>query len=300
MNIDNLKWLAGLLIPQIALTATLINVTLNDRVKHPLRVAISLHGLFALILSIIAYLVTRSYWASISIIIVTGFLLLVIFYVLKQRDVKGINLGEHFIEFERVVDFQTSYILDLVERNAYSQIKKAVQQALKYILDVLGEYLGIDNNRRQPGNHTHSLSVLFAENNGRFEVLAQNGITPVQIETIESRFRYKPKVVSVAGYAANRGIFVCIPDLSVVKGPDDPANHWVKSEDHEKPEGFLLCYPMLRGVGKTPPKPLAVICVSSHMKGAYDEDISRQILDRIAPKIENLLTIYRKFALRSL
>ena len=297
MNSDDLKWLAGLLIPQIALAATLINTTLNDKVRHPLRVAISLHLLFALILGIIAYLVTRSYWASISIIIETFFLLAVIFYVLKQRDLKGIKLGEHFIEFERVVDVQTSYILGLVERNSYSQIKDAVQQALKYILDVLGEYFGVDNSHHQHGNHYHSLSVLFAKNNGRFEVLAQNGITPIQIEAIESKFRYKPKVVSVAGYVANRGIFVCISDLSVVKGPDDPVNYWVKSENHEKQEGFLLCYPILRGIGKPPLKPLAVICLSSHMKGAYDDDTSKQILDRIAPKIENLLTIYRKFAL---
>jgi len=238
MSVDNWKWLAGLLIPQIALAATLINVILNDKVKNPLRVAIFLHSFSSLILSIIGYVVTQSYLPSVFIIIETIALVGLILYILKQRDVKGINLGEHFIEFERVVDVQTSYILDLVERNLYSEIKDAVQQALKYVLDVLGDYLGLDPDRQQKDNHNHSLIILLAKKNGRFEVLAQNGITPVQIETIEAKFKYKPKVVSVAGYAANKGIFVSISDLSKVEKPNSPANFWIKSEDNEKREGF--------------------------------------------------------------
>lgn len=299
MSTEDLKWLSGLLMPQIALAAGLINTSLNDKLRYPLRIAIALHSISALIIGGLAYLITKNYWASVTIFAETVVLLAIIFYVLKQRDVKGLRLGEHFIEFERVVDVQTSYILDLVARNSYSEIDKAIRQALGYILDVLGEYLEPGDSRRHRDNHDHALVILFAKKNGGFEVLAQYGITPIQIGTIESKFRYKPKVVSVAGYAVNRGMFVCLPDITKANRSDDPAKYWIKSEENEQREGFLLCYPILSGVGKPPLRPLGVICLSSHVKEVYDTDAAKQILDRIAPKIENFLSIYQTFALNS-
>src|SRR5689334_15244800 len=130
MTADDLNWLVGLLLPQIGLAASLIGITLSDKLRHPLRAAISLHSAVAVIESVFAYLVTGNYWASIIIVLVAILSVAIIIYVLKQRDIKGINLGEHFIEFERVVDFQISYVLNLVERNLYSQIRNAIQQAL--------------------------------------------------------------------------------------------------------------------------------------------------------------------------
>lgn len=293
MGADDLKWLLGLLLAIIAINIPLINVLLNDKVRNPLRLAILVDSVSALVVGGFAYVITSSYVASLAILIETAAMFGIIGYVLKERDRKGIRLGEDFIEFERVIDVQTSYILTgLTKGRPQDATRRGVCRALEFILDILGEYLGLTDSRQSGHDHHHSMSIFLAKADGKFEVLACSGMTPEQTERIEGEFRYKPDIISVAGYCANKGLFVCISDLAASKPDDDPSHYWIQSETNEKKQGFLMCFPIFRGVGPKSANPMAVMSLSSQKKQAYDCDSTRQVVERIASKVENLIYLY--------
>jgi hypothetical protein len=288
MSTDDLKWLAGIFLPALTFNVSLINLSLNDKFRYPIRWAFLLNFLYAAIGGGFAYFVTQNLLTIIGVVIENSLLLGIFIFMLKQRDVKGISLGEDLIEFGRLADVQASYIwAALVEKKPSEEINEAISHGLDYILYLLGEILGFEDKRNKKNPH-HSLSILLARDNGKFDVLAYDGITYAQIEHIKESFRHKPEIVSVAGYAVNTGKFACIPNL------EDQTNylidHWVPAETNERKEGFLLCYPIFSGVGRdSHSRPIAVICLSSRVKNAYDGSDIREILDRFSPKIENMI-----------
>ena len=291
ISAENVRWIvAGLLLPAVVVNIGLINVILNDKLRYPLRVVLAFNLLYALVGGGAVYWVTASAIATLLVVLEIGASFTVIFFVLKERDRKAIKLAERFIEFERVVDLHLSFILAAIrEHKPRSQIQKNIQQALDYILDLLGDFLALNDKQLRKDDLDHRMCIFLSNKKGKFDVLAFTGLTITQLQKIKTEFAYEPKPVSIAGYAAANNAYICIPDLAADTSADSPAKYWVQSETGEAREGFLLCYPITRGVGQEAQRSLAVISLSSHVRKAYDCASAKQLIDRIAPKLENLV-----------
>lgn len=290
MSVDDAKWIAGLLLPAFPLNMGLISYALNDKARQPLRLAFLVNGLYILVTGLIGYFVTKAYTIPLAVCCLCFTMLAYVVYQLKQRDIKGIDFGEYMIKVSRLINVQISYILvELADSRSNVDVDKLIQNGLDYILDKIGEIIGLEEKKRKKKNIQHSLSVFLVRDDGKFTPMAHYGINSTQVEYIEKTFRYKPKVVSIAGYAVHAGNHICIADLE--KSRDEAAKYWAPTGRGEKKEGFILCYVIMRGVGKTngQSKPMAVICLSSEEVNAYDRDSVIAVLDNFSPQIENML-----------
>lgn len=289
MNTTLVIWYVGVLITTISINLRLLSISLNDRLEYPLRVASLYNAVFLLVAGAAAYALVGDPLLVLYIALLSLGLLGVIFYVLKQRDVKGLKLGEKIIAASYLADLQLLYALsNLAEPVPGVDVRVTVENGLNFILSQLAEILHFGE-RRAAENW---LSIFLVKKSGKFKVIAHQGISNNLLPVIEATFRHKKKIKSVAGYAVDRCEYVCITDLATSQHP--AARCWAGLTPEMRKQGSIICLPIARSVGEAgEPQAIAVLCVSSIEADAYDCASLKEVLERFAPKIESLMYCYR-------
>ncbi len=278
MTTTQLVWLASIFVASITINLGLLRVITDDKLKRPNLAAILINILMSSVGIFFAIrIVGGNWWVAFILFNLLSFL--TILYVVKKRDVKAVILGENLLVIFKRVDLQISYILGEINNRTTKDLVSPIRRTLKYILAELPVVLGMDS--FQPV----LISVLVPHGN-RFKVVAHVGLENFVIDKMEWVFRYGSDAVSIAGQAMNQKRAIVINDLEKEE-ENEAIKYWIRVWDESK-QGCLLAYPIMRGLGSSNDEPMAVLCISSHKKNAFDVKIVIQILNYFAPKIEIL------------
>ncbi|WKZ41870.1 MAG: GAF domain-containing protein [Anaerolineales bacterium] len=281
MTSAQLIWMAGLFVGSITLNTGLLKVITDDKIERPNLVGFFINLLLSLVGAFFGYILI-GVLLSVAFVLFNVFSYIVIFFIVKKRDIKAVKFGETLLATFKRIDLQISFILSEINNSKEigldTDFARPVRRTLRYIISELPYALGLD------GSHETLISVLIPSNN-KFKVVAYYGLENFVVAKMEDLFRYGPDAVSIAGHAMNQRTTVIINDLSDDNNQD--VRRWVRVWDESK-TGSILAYPIIRGVGSNEAEPMAVICVTSRKKNAFDTISSTDLLNYFAPKIEIL------------
>lgn len=279
MDIKILTWLAGLFLLSVSANTGLFGIITNDKIERPSRIAFYLNLSLSVIGAIFAVFIAGYYYIAVIFALYNSLSFLYITYIVKKRSIKALKFAEVLLATIKNIDLQICYILDVMYKKPRSDIGKPIRRTVRFILSELGNILGLDH-----VDHAQ-LCVLIPENN-KFRVVAYHGIESIKVQKMEETFRHGPKPNSVAGHAMSERRTIIINDLSDNSNKD--TRYWIDVLGDEKRDGSMLVHPIIRGIGSSTSKPIAVICVTSQRKKAFDAELSIQILNYFSPKIEIL------------
>ena len=271
-------WLASFYVASITTNAGLLKVITDDKIKRPNVAGILLN----VALSLIGFYFVGRLIGNIPAVIFVAFnllLFLVLIYLIKKRDVRAVKFGERLLSEFQTVDLQVCFILCEMYENSTGDLTKPIRQTLRYILSDLQNIFGLDS------AHHAQLCILVPQE-FKFQVVAYEGISPVRLKRMQESFRYGDDPYSLAGYAMNRRIPIIINDLS--NENDEDARYFVTLSHDESKRGSILVYPIIRGIGSAMGKPIALLCITSDKKNAFDIEVTKQVLSYFATKVEVL------------
>lgn len=278
MEISRITWYAGLFVTSIASNTTLLKIITSDKIPRPNLVALFIMivmslvgGIFAtILLGIIAALIFVSF---------NAFSFIGIVYIVKKRDTKAVLLGERLLATFQRIDLQICYILSEMHTHPESDIGKPIRRTIRYILAELSHILALDS------SHHPQIAMLIPDSQ-KFRVLAYSGIPSDKLAKLETTFQYGDNPVSLAGEVVNQRKPIIINDLADGANPDTVK--WVPISPNEERTGSILVYPFMSGIGPSKEDPIAVLCITSEKKDAFDVEAVVQILAYFAPKLEVL------------
>ncbi|MDP1614307.1 MAG: GAF domain-containing protein [Methylococcales bacterium] len=271
-------WLASIFVASITANAGLLKIVTDDKIKRPNVVAIILNFILSCVGSYFAYQLVGGIPAIIFFVFNFA-LFLVLIYFIKRRDVKAVLFGEKLLSEFQTIDIQICFILSEMYERPNGDLVKPIRQTLRYILSVLQNIFGLDNSH-------HAQLCILVPSEFKFRVIAYEGISPVKLKQMQDSFRYGVEPNSLAGHAVNRRIPIIINDLANEK--DENAKYFITLSHDEAKRGSILIYPIIRGIGSDVGVPIALICITSDRKNAFDIEVTKQILSYFATKVEVL------------
>ncbi len=278
MTVAQWTWLAGMFLASITANAGLVKIISDDNTKRPNALAIVLNTVLSIVGGFFVFRIAGINSSTIFIIFNVG-LFFVLVFIIKRRDSKAVIFGESLLAEFQTIDVQICFILSEMWDNPNGDMVKPIRQTLRYILSELQNVFGLDS------SHHAQLCILIPQD-FKFQVVAYEGISPVKLKQMAESFRYGDDANSLAGHALNRRIPIIINDLSNEK--DDDARYFVALSHDEAKRGSILVYPIIRGIGSAVGQPIALICITSEKKNAFDIEITKQILSYFATKVEVL------------
>jgi hypothetical protein len=185
------------------------------------------------------------------------------------------------------IDIQINHIFGHVVAKGDADVVNAeVREALEYVLNRMAASLDLG-----PGHDSH-LSIVQAAN-GRFKVLATQGVSVIREGRIPSEFGYPPQQTrGVAGLAAMRMEIVCISDLSDPGNPD--TDYWERLDSSEQKQGSLICVPIISKLPESGEQELfGVLSITSIKEGTFDSETDQDLIGAFAEKAETLIYALR-------
>jgi hypothetical protein len=284
-------WLIPVVLSLIAVNFTIAKFVIDNKIRRPIRVSMLAHFLIALF--VIGLVIWAGLGITLAIIIffVIVILLVATAWLLKQLDVRGINLAEQMLKAVYVSDVQISYVLyQIATKENPREILKAIERGLDMVLSIMLDILDLRN--QESGTMA---SILYARKDGKFKVISTDGISNNLIRIMETRFSFQGKIASLAGYAAANCESFCITDLAH-SDDDRVKKHWCKLENDEKIEGSIVCYVLERGVGQNQKSaPLAVINILTPQKKDLKCKSVLDVIKQFSHRIEALVYCYEIF-----
>lgn len=269
-------WLAGLYVSSITINTGLLKIITDDKIPRPNVVAGYLNALLTLIGGIGCYyflgILTLLLFVPFNLI---SFLILV--YLVTRRDKKALLYAEKLFPFFLAIDLQITFILSEIGKSDKKYLEDLIDRAHNYVLSEMPIIFGFDA--------THETQTcILAPKNFRFNVVANSGIPNYKIKKMEESFRYGPNHASVAGLAVNERKTIIINDLSDYKNKD--GQNWIKITNEENKEGSMIAHPIFHGIGSSEGEPIAVLCVTSLKKNAFNLEESKKLLTFLSAKVE--------------
>lgn len=282
MTISQLTWLSGIIIAIISSNIGILKYVNSDKIKRPIVQGGLLNLVIGITLSTLSYFIIN-WLVAIGVFLFCGtfFVYLVIF--LKNRDKKGIIIGEQLIQAHHILDQQICFIVRQIKRRASKpKIRIYVKQTLEIMLSELHKLF------TKNGSGDTTLSLIKTEKDGTFKVIAYCGIKVPEIVEMERKFRYSPEPVSIAGNAAKECKYLIVPDLE--NETDTLYNKWIPVVENQKQTGFIVCYPIKScDPDQDVINPLGVLSISSSKKDDFDGELIKTILESFESKIEMLI-----------
>ncbi len=278
MSIGTFTWLAGLFVVSITANTGLLKIITDDKLRRPNLIAAFLNASLSFVGGLFGYLLV-GYAIAIVFVLFNGVSYIVLVYIVKKRDVRAVKLGENLLATFQRVDLQISFVLNEILVNPASDLGRPIRRTIRYILAELSNLLGFDS------THHPQLVVLIPENH-KFKVLAYSGIPNHKLAKLENTFQYGPQPISLAGHAMNRRKPIIINDLADARIEDGV--FWIQVSTDEPRSGSILAYPIIRGIGSSDTDPIAILCITSDKKGAFDVEIVIQLLTYFSSKFEIL------------
>ena len=275
---SQILWFAGSFITSITINLNLIRVITDKGVQRPVSTTVFINILLSLVGGYFNYQFVSAV-ASGGFVLFNILSFLIIVVIVTRRDAKAINLSQVFFSSFRKIDLQIIHILSELNTQPGPGILKSIRRAQRWTLSELSNILGLNN------KYKAHLSILVPINL-RFHVIAYEGIENYKISIIEEQFNYGTEIKSVAGHAMRQRKTILINDLSDDKNED--AQKWIQVEKDEPPQGSLLVVPIMRGIGFTDTEPIALVCISSEKKNAFDPKSIHRIMAFYGLKIEIL------------
>lgn len=278
---EDIAWLTGIFTGSFGINLGIWRLILNDKITSPVLTAGLLNAFLTTGLGLFSYFYLNSTAIAIGTIIISSMFLGFMLYSVKERDKKGIKIGEELLATFHEIDLQISYVLHLkTSGGAQDELYKSIEISLNYVLDEIERYLrleDIDNT---------VLSIFYVKSNGKFKILASRNISSSLHSEIESTLRHGKDPIGLSGRVANDHSPICIFDLSDDK--DRNAEYWVPLYPYTKPVGAIICYPINRGIGKKE-NTMAVINISSPKSMSFNCEAVQELLMQFSAKIETLI-----------
>jgi len=278
MTDPRLVWLAGLCIGSITANTALLKVITDDKVPRPNVAAGFLNTLLSIVGGLFCFYFV-GYSVSVAFILFNLISFLILVYIVTKRDKKAVLFAEKLFPTFLAVDLQIAFILSEMNKGSGANMGSPIRRALRYILSEMPIVFGFDNAH-------HAQSCVLVPRKNRFSVVAYSGIPNYKVPKMEETFRYGPNPVSVAGHAVNERKTIIINDLTDQKSID--GQYWVKITDDETKIGALLAHPIFRGIGSATSEPIAVLCITSMLKNAFDIEETNRLLSLFSLKVEIL------------
>jgi hypothetical protein len=281
MQADFIIKLAALFLTNFGIGITLIVAINKDEFKSPLKWSSVILSLSTIITSIFLWMASAHYFI-LGLIANNLVSFTLIYWLVKNRDVGGINLAERTLVYFTSLDTQLCFLLNGISQNRDpEELSQYIGVALGTAITAISNIIGLN------GSHDSHISI-FRAIDGKFKVLASCGVTPEYVESIQDKFCYISKPYGLAGYTIFEGKTISIADLKNTKDPN--FNKWVPIFEGQTRSGSIICLPILRGFkGEDKTKPMGVLNLTSKRKKVFDSASIRSLLNRFANKIEILL-----------
>jgi hypothetical protein len=275
---DQIPWIAGVFLSGIAINVAILKLVADNKIYRPNLLGISLNSVLTIVGGSFLYS-AHAFLFSLLFALQNTLFIVFIWAIAKQRDIHAVRLAEWIQKFLLLVDNHITFILGaMLSKDPPEVIRAALEKAYKHIADGVWKVLGLK------GEDQSEVTLLRAEA-GRFKVLGEVGVPPEKLKKVEELMTFSPNVIGIAGLAAARCTPVFIPDLSDELNKD--VKHWIRLSANEQKRGSILAYPVTRSNEGT--QIVAVICVTSVKKHAFNKEATQDILLLIAPKVEALV-----------
>jgi len=268
-------WLAGLSTGCIAANTGLLKVITDDKIPRPNIAAGFLNTLLSVVGGLFCYYFV-GFLASVAFIFFNLISFLILVYIVTKRDKKAVLFAEKLFPTFMAIDLQIAFILSEMNKGSGLNMGSPIRRALRYILSELPIVFGFDSSH-------HTQACVLVPKDNRFGVVAYSGIPNYKVAKMEEMFQYGPNPISVAGYAMNQKKTIIINDLTDEKNKD--GQYWVKITDEETRVGAILAHPIFRGIGSDTAEPIAVLCITSMKKNAFDIDETNRLLSLFSLKV---------------
>ncbi len=282
MNTDTILKIGTIFISNISLCIALIIAVGNDVFPHPRLICGGLFFFFGLVAGYFIFLANIGWEYIIGIILLNALLWLIVYFQTRNRDIRGISIGQKTFVYLSKVDEGICFVADRVSRSHnLDEIEQSIKNSLTSILTQIGDLLDLNTSRGA------QLSI-FRAIKGRFIVSSEIGLSVDQVGFIEKNFSYKKPILGLAGHALHDRITIGIKNLSNSKDPNH--DKWEPTFKGEPRKGSILCVSILRGInGSDRRTPMGTLNVATPQKGLLATPSVRSLLNRYADKIEILL-----------
>lgn len=278
MQLSQIIWMASLSTGSIAANTGLLKVITDDKIARPNVAAGFLNTLLSIIGGIFCYYILGLHY-SIAFVFFNLISFIVLVYIITKRDKKAVIFAEKLFPTFQAIDLQIAFLLGEIVKGEMEDLGKPIRRALRFILSEIPVVFAFDSSH-------HTQSCILVPENYRFKVLAYSGIPNYKVDKMEEMFRYGEQPVSIAGICVNNKKTVIINDLTDQKNIDN--DYWVKITNEETKVGSLLAHPIFRGIGFGHAEPIAVLCITSLKKNAFDIKETNLLLNFFSLKVEIL------------